>query len=101
MADGDTFKPTPTGIAKLGAFDPLPTGDALREHWLRELPGGNARVLEFICSHYPNAVSRDAISSATGHARSTRDRLIQELQARQLVRASSRGIVASEELFST
>lgn len=96
---GDLIVPTETGIAALGNFEPLPTGAALRAHWYRELPEGNRRVLEVVCKSYPKAVSRDAISDATGHATSTRNRLIYELAARQLVETEGSMIRASRELF--
>jgi hypothetical protein len=97
---GDHVGATEAGLDALGDYQPLPTGDALREHWLRELPEGNRRVLEVICQKYPQSVSRDEISDATGHAKSTRDRLIYELAARKLVEPVARKMVrASTELF--
>src|SRR5688572_25752542 len=37
--DGEEIVATAEGLAALGdAFEPLPTGDALREHWLGRLP---------------------------------------------------------------
>jgi hypothetical protein len=97
---GDHLGATETGLAALGDYQPLPTGDALREHWLQELPEGNRRVLEVICQRYPQPVSRDEISAATGHAKSTRDRLIYELAARKLVEPVAKKMVrASTELF--
>jgi len=97
---GDHLGATEAGLDALGDYQPLPTGDALREHWLRELPEGNRRVLEVICQKYPQPVSRDVISDATGHAKSTRDRLIYELAARKLVEPVAKKMVrASTELF--
>lgn len=95
---------TSIGRAALGAgFKPLPTGDALRRHWLATLPSGNAAVLEVICAAYPNDVAREAVSQKTEHARSTRDRLIQELIARRLVvpGATKGSVRANEALFSS
>ena len=37
---------TAEGLAELGPdFEPLPTGPALLEHWMRELPEGERNVL--------------------------------------------------------
>jgi len=80
-------------------FTPLPTGDALREHWLRTLPDGQRRILEILANAYPHSVQREALDEATGLARSTRDRNPQYLAARKLITVSKEGPRASNELF--
>lgn len=99
QVEGDSVQPTAAGFRALGDFEPLPTGDALLEHWLEKLPAGESSILRVVASKYPKAVDRDAITEATGFARSTRDRYVQFLQARKLVSADRNGVVASEELF--
>lgn len=96
---GSLIVATDLGIGILGDFDPLPTGDALREYWLSELDEGGRRVLEVVANGYPDHVSREGISDSTGYARSTRDRLIQELARRKLVTSSRDGVRASDTLF--
>lgn len=96
----DSLAPTDSGIAWLGPdYEPLPTGDALREHWLRNLPEGERRVLEIASESYPESVSREDISKITEYARSSRDAYIQRLSARKLVLASRGAVAASKELF--
>lgn len=92
---------TDAGIAWLGHdYEPLPTGDALRKHWLGKLPEGERKVLEILCGAYPNAVLRDTIDEKTGYARSSRDAYLQRLGARKLVEGAGRGAdIASRELF--
>lgn len=91
---------TDAGRAALPAgYEPLPTGDALRSHWLQKLPEGEAQVLGIVCNSHPNAVARDAIDEATGFKRSYRDLLIQKLARRRLVSTSREGVTASAELF--
>lgn len=97
---GDRFIATPSGVDAIGpSFQPLPTGDALRAHWLGSLPTGEARVLAEVASRYPHAVDRDTLSAKTGYLRSSRDTYIQKLAARRLVEASRDGVRASAELF--
>lgn len=97
-ADGDPVA-TAEGVAALGHdFEPLPTGSALREHWLTRLPEGERKVFEILIGAFPDRVERDAIGEVTGYKRSTRDAYIQRLAVRKLIDA--RGAPrASEELF--
>ncbi len=92
---------TQAGVDALGDFEPLPTGDQLRAHWLERLPKGEREILEAVTRAYPKAVDRDRITEATGYARSTRDTYLQRLSARRLVETVGRGEVrARAELFS-
>lgn len=97
---GDSIVATDAGIAALGNdFEPLPTGNALRDHWIGRLPDGERRIFEVVASAYPDAVSRDALSEATEFKRSTRDAYVQRLAARKLVIAGRGDVTASAELF--
>lgn len=97
---GQLFAATPAGIAALGDFETLPTGDDLRRHWLRNLTGGEREILWVICNAWPEPVSREALTEATAYARSSRDTYLQRLMARRLVDAVNRGEVrASDQLF--
>lgn len=98
---GDRLVATAAGIDALGSdFEPLPTGDALREWWFARLPEGERKVLEVVCAAYPDAVRRDTISEATGYKRSTRDAYLQRLGVRMLIDAQRDGTVtAKPELF--
>lgn len=99
---GDMIAATEEGRAALGAdFKPLPTGAALRAHWLRELPEGERKVLEVLIEAYPREVEREVVSETTGYKRSTRDTYLQRLTTRKLVDAVARGGVrASKVLFA-
>lgn len=90
---------TDTGVAALGDFEPLPTGDALWQHWRRELPEGERRILEILVAVYPKTVDRVALDEATGYARSSRDTYLQRLGARRLVDTERGSVRASQELF--
>jgi hypothetical protein len=98
---GEMIIATTEGIAALGdSYEPLPTGDALREYWLGRLPEGERRILELLAEKFPEAVSRDEISEVTGFSRSTRDTYLQRMGSKRVVNAVGRGEVkASEQLF--
>lgn len=97
---GDTIVATAEGIAALGDFEPLPTGDALYDYWTTEgrLPDGERRVLVAVAGEYPEAVSREFIDTETGFKRSTRDAYIQRLLARRLVEVRNGGVRMSDNL---
>jgi uncharacterized protein len=98
--NGDTVKATAAGVDAIPDAEPLPTGAELREHWMRKLPSGEAKVLQVLIDAYPAAVSRDSLTESTGFARSSRDAYLQRMRAKQLWTEPSRGEVrASEDLF--
>jgi hypothetical protein len=99
--DGEQLVATSGGLAALGDdFQPLPTGEVLREHWLARLPEGERKLLEILVAAYPRPVDRETLSDKTGYARSSRDTYLQRLGARKLVVTERGGAVrASEELF--
>ena len=81
-------------------FEPLPTGQALREHWLHKLPQGEAAVLRVLIDAYPAGPTREDVSAATGFKRSTRDAYLSRLSTRKLAVALRGGQVqASKILF--
>jgi uncharacterized protein len=98
---GDVLRPTDEGLAALGPdFEPLPTGAALRQHVLTTLPEGEAKVLEYLTKHYPDAVDRADIDQHSGYKRSSRDAYLSRLAARELITTEGRGTVrASAHLF--
>lgn len=99
-ARGDLVVATQEGFDAMPGAEPLPTGEALREFWDRELPAGERQVLALLCEHYPNAIERGAIDEPTGFKRSTRDAYLSRLAAKQLVVEAGRGLVqASPNLF--
>lgn len=99
---GDRVVATPAGIAALGtAYEPLPTGDALREVVLSRLPEGERKVLQSLISAYPQPVARETLEAETGYKRATRDAYILRLRVRELVETTGAGYVkASDDLFS-
>jgi len=99
--NGSAIVATDAGVDSLGAdFEPLPTGEALREYWLDRLTGGERAILGLLIDAEGESVPRDALTESTGYKRSSRDTYIQRLAARKLVVAVGRGEVkASATLF--
>jgi archaellum component FlaG (FlaF/FlaG flagellin family) len=100
--DSDKIYATDEGIAILGSdFQPLPTGEALRQYWLEKLPPGEKAILECLISVYPSPMKRDDLSERTGYMRSTRDRYLLYMQAKEIVLIVGPGEVkAADELFN-
>jgi hypothetical protein len=97
---GGSAAVTDIGIDALGQnFQRLPTGEGLREYWIRKLPAGEAVVFKVLIDAYPKAVTRDVVTEITGYKRSTRDAYLQRLKTRQLVESDSHGVQAVETLF--
>lgn len=97
---GDVIQATMDGVSALPDARPLPTGEALQEHWLRRLPEGERKILECLIAAYPDSVTKDSLIEATGYLRSSRDAYLQRMRAKQLIEEPSRGEVrASENLF--
>lgn len=99
----DVFEVDPIAVTRgqpVGAdYEPLPLGDDLRAWWMQRLDQGGRMMLETLAAAYPRGIDRDELSERTGYARSTRDRLLQELRARKLVESRGREVFASEALF--
>jgi len=78
---------------------PLPTGRDLRDFWLRRLPAGEGKVLRVLLDAWPNKVSRETLTDATGYKRSSRDTYLQRLAARELVEFKDGAPCAAGEMF--
>jgi uncharacterized protein len=48
---------TEDGLKALGPFDPLPTGEELRQYWLRRVGTSKARLLEALFKRYPEPLT--------------------------------------------
>jgi len=98
--EGQLVRATPGGLRALGDnFEPLPTGERLRAHWLAKLPEGEAALLAELVLAWPSSVTRDDLSEKTGYKRSTRDAYIQRLKVRKLVTTAGGAVAASDQLF--
>lgn len=97
----DRMELTTAGIRALGDYTPLPTGTALLEFWLNELPGGAARMLDALAKAYPAALTkvelgeRANVSPTSG----TFGTYLSKLRTLELI-TGSKELRASEELFT-
>lgn len=100
-AGNDRIVATEAGIAALGPdYEPLPTGQDLRNYWLARLSGGERTFLELLIRHYPNALDREALDEPTGYKATSRNTYLQRLAARELIESVDRSKVkASDRLF--
>jgi predicted transcriptional regulator len=97
---GDRDIATDAGRAALPNAEPLPTGEALRDHWLTRLPAGEKKVLEALIEAYPDALTGEELSERCGYLRSTRDLYVQQLGRRKLCSRERGQVKASPELFT-
>jgi hypothetical protein len=81
-------------------YEPLPTGDALREYWLNRLPEGERRILQVLAEAYPESVARPYLDEATGYKRSSRDAYLQRMKAKRLWIPDGGAVKAADELFA-
>jgi len=92
---------TDAGLEALGSYEPLPTGVALLDHWLRQLGnGGASRMLHALANAYPRPLTREALGEAAGLTGNsgTFDTYLGRLRALELV-SGKRELHASAEFF--
>jgi hypothetical protein len=58
---------TEAGKAALGAWEPLPTGPALVEHWIGELPKAEGLILRVLVDAYPASLAKQEVAERTGY----------------------------------
>jgi hypothetical protein len=51
-----------------GQYEPLPTGQALVDHWMKQLPLAPRKILEVAAVKYPRRVSIDKVALITGYS---------------------------------
>lgn len=96
---GEMIISTEVGVAALGNFEPLPTGDALREYWMLKLPAGESALLDQLAKVYPAYIERESLDELTGFKRSTRDAYLKRMFSKRLTEIRGTTIKASDTLF--
>lgn len=99
-ASNHVVKVTEAGAALLGpGFRAVPTsGPELQDYWLRTLPKGEAKLLDFILRHR-GGVGRADIDETMGFKKSTRNIYLGRLASRNLITVARDGVRASETLL--
>lgn len=64
ITGSDMLGITPAGSAALGAFTPLPTGRALLDHWLGQLPKGQTETLKVLAAIGGQGAASDVATCA-------------------------------------
>lgn len=64
---GDRLKATEAGIAALGDFQPLPTGEALLQHWMGQLGKAERVTLDILTQVHPNSLSKEETAKLAGY----------------------------------
>lgn len=64
---GDRLIITDEGLAALGDYEPLPTGDALLSYWLSQLSKAERSALEAIAAVYPNSLTKEEVAERAGY----------------------------------
>lgn len=99
---GKNIKITESGATALGSYQKLPTGKALQNHWITNLPEGESKIFSVIIDWYPNSVERSLLADIfkDQYKTSTRNAYIQRLETKSLIHKSgSSGLKASSYLF--
>lgn len=63
---GDNLRITDVGIAT-DTYEPLPTGQYLIQHWMRQLGKAERAILQVLVDYYPDSLSKDDIASLAGY----------------------------------
>jgi hypothetical protein len=92
---------TNSGLAALGHWEPLPRGRGLFEHWLRELPGGAARMLTSLFTKYPASMTAEELGreSEISHTSGTFGTYLGRLRSLDLVQGSKDKLRATDEFL--
>jgi uncharacterized protein len=95
----DPVRITEPGIAVLGDFEPLPTGEELQRYWLSRLGKGEAAILRVLIDHYPNIVPHEELGRLSGYEASGGSfrTYLSRLRTKELI--DDRELRASEALF--
>jgi hypothetical protein len=97
---GDALRIMDAGVDALGHFEPLPTGDALLDHWRSQLGKAERIALDVLAAVYPRGMSKEELAE---HARYAPDgggfnNALSRLRTLELI--TGRGeLRASQDLF--
>jgi hypothetical protein len=97
----DLLRATPSGLAELGAFEPLPAGRDLRSYWLGRLSKAESAALEALCEHHPSRLSADEVAMLTGYQASGGGfrNALGKLRTLELIEGGNASMRASDSLF--
>jgi uncharacterized protein len=85
----------------LGEWEPLPTGEDLRQYWIAKLSGGKRRILQVLVDAHPSFVDRDELArraELTSNA-GTFSTYLGRLRKLDLLESDPRGFRVAADLF--
>jgi len=65
--EADRLAITEAGGMELGDFEPLPTGQALLEHWMRQLSKAERGALLALVNAYPKQLAKEEVAAEAGY----------------------------------
>ena len=66
---GEPIQITPEGLAAIGnSWEPLPTGEALVDHWMTQLGKAERTILRCLLDVFPASVTRDELAAAADYS---------------------------------
>jgi hypothetical protein len=69
---GNPIQITPAGIAAVGDdWEPLPSGEALVQHWMGQLGKAERAILGYLLDSYPETRTKEEVSAATGYSQTS------------------------------
>lgn len=97
----DVISITDDGLAALGAFDDLPTGEELRRYWLGQVDKASRAFLEALFERYPDTLTRDELAEMTGYSPASGhvDNTLGRLRSLELAEGRNDAISAAADLF--
>lgn len=69
--DKNLYRVLPAGLEALGDFEPMPTGEALRAHWLNQLGKAERAALSVLLAAYPEAMDKLKVAELAGYEPNT------------------------------
>ena len=63
----DPYQITESGRQAIGVWEVLPTGSALREHWITKLSKAERLIIQALAAGYPQPLSKAEVARVTGY----------------------------------
>lgn len=82
-------------------YEPLPTGEQLREHWYAKLSKSEATILRALVDAWPDSLPQDELGAVTGYSTTSGGFFgaLAKLRTLELISGGKQALRASEDLF--
>jgi hypothetical protein len=91
---------TDLGLAALGTWNPLPTGESLQSHWVHRLGKCESTILSALLRVHPGTLTKEEVAEQTGYSTSSSgfDNALSKLRTLELI-TRGQPIKASDDFF--